>query len=115
MTKDTIIVAAKEETFEDTFLAQNCWYAISINEKQIPDIRYIAAYRSAPVSAVTHFAKIASIEPYEGDKDKYILHFEGSAKRLACRIQQGKTSTHIQSKKYTSLENMLAAKTLDDL
>ena len=30
----------------------------------LPKIKYIAAYQSQPVSAVTHFAPVDHIEPY---------------------------------------------------
>ena len=38
------------------------------------DIKYIAAYQTAPISAVTHYAEVDSIEPY-GDGGKYKLNF----------------------------------------
>jgi hypothetical protein len=31
----------------------------------IPGIRYIAAYQVAPVSAITHVAEVADIQPLE--------------------------------------------------
>ena len=37
-------------------------------------IKYIAAYRSQPESKVTHYAPVASIEPY-GEEGKYKLIF----------------------------------------
>jgi len=31
------------------FLEKNCWYAVSINAKQIAKLKYIVAYRVAPL------------------------------------------------------------------
>lgn len=60
---DTIVVPAQEDGFQDTFLGENRWYAIRIHESMIPLIRYIAAYRVAPISAVTHWAPVNNILP----------------------------------------------------
>ena len=111
---DTIIVPAHQENFEDTFLAKNCWYQIRIDEDKHDNIRYIAVYRTAPVSAITHFAPVASIESFE-DTNKYIVYFAENAKRIASPIVGGEKLTHLQSTKYTTIAKMLAAKTLDDL
>jgi len=111
---DTIIVPAHQEGFEDTFLAKNCWYAIRIDEDKHDNIQYIAVYRTAPVSAITHFAPVASIEQYE-DTDKYIIYFTENAKRMASPITGGKKLKHLQNTKYTSIAKMLVAKSLDDL
>jgi len=53
---DTVIVPARPEGFEETFIGQNCWYAIRISGRMLPKIRYIAAYRTQPDSAITHYA-----------------------------------------------------------
>ena len=44
-------------------------------------IKYIAAYQTAPVSAITHVAEVASIERWK-DTNKYVLNFKESAKKL---------------------------------
>ena len=72
-TKDTIVVAARPDGFQNVFLGENCWYAIRISGGKLNEIKYIAAYRVAPNSAVTHVAEIESIEPY-GDNVKGQLH-----------------------------------------
>jgi hypothetical protein len=111
---DMIIVAARQETFEDTFLAKNCWHEISLDESKIPDLKYIGAYRTNPTSAITHFASIDRIEEYN-NTGKYIVHFVAPGRRLSSEIVSGKRLKQIQNIKYTSISNILAAKTLDDL
>jgi hypothetical protein len=75
---DTVIVPAQKDGFEDVFLGQNAWWAIRIGGGMIPKIKYIAAYQSHPVSAITHVAPVASIEPY-GEDGKYKLNFSEPA------------------------------------
>ena len=40
---DTIVVPAREEGFQETFLGENRWYAIRIHSSMIPQIKHIAA------------------------------------------------------------------------
>ena len=54
--RDTIVVPAKEDGFKEVFLDKNCWHAIRIGGGMLQKIRYIAAYQSSPISAVTHYA-----------------------------------------------------------
>ena len=44
-------------------------------------IKYIAAYRVAPISAVTHIAEILDIKPYK-DTGKYVLIFKRPAQEI---------------------------------
>lgn len=112
--QDTIIVPAQEEGFKDTFLAKNCWHAIRIGGGKIKDIKYIAAYQTSPISAVTHFAEVESIEPY-GDGGKYKLNFIATAKEIK-PIKLGKAKKGIlQSPRYTTFEKLQSAKELMDL
>ena len=78
---DTIIVPALEEGFNETFLGENCWYAVRISVPMISRIKYIAAYQVYPISAVTHYAAVERIEKYK-DTGKYILYFKGKAKKI---------------------------------
>ena len=44
-------------------------------------IKYIAAYQTQPVSAITHYAPVARIEPY-GEDVKFKLIFSDKAKPI---------------------------------
>jgi len=112
--KDTIVVPAQEEGFKDTFIGENCWYAIRIGGGKLKEIKYIAAYQTAPTSSVTHFAKVDSIEPY-GDGGKYKLNFVAPAERIG-PIKYGNAKQGImQSPRYTTHEKLKSAKELNDL
>ena len=67
---DTIIVPAQKGGFDRAFLGKNCWYAIRISGGMRPKIKYIAAYQTHPISAITHYAPVDHIEPY-GEGGKY--------------------------------------------
>src|SRR3954471_19830464 len=71
---DTIIVPAQKEGFEKVFLGENAWYAIRVSGGMIPKIKYVAAYQTQPISAITHVAPVANIVPY-GEGGKYRLNF----------------------------------------
>lgn len=60
---DTIIVPAQRDGFERVFLGENAWWSVRIAGGKIPQIRYIAAYQTQPISAVTHWAPVERIEP----------------------------------------------------
>jgi hypothetical protein len=112
---DTVIVPAQKDGFDEVFLGQNCWYAIRIAGGALPKIRWIAAYQTRPISAITHYAPVKSIEPY-GDGTKYKLNFTEPAKPLPNPIPFADATTgSMQGTRYTSLAALLAAKKVADL
>lgn len=111
---DTIIVPAMKEGFEEVFLRQNAWWAVRIGGGMIPLIKFVAAYQSQPVSAVTHVAPVASIEPY-GEDGKYKLIFSEPAKQIGPIPFSGATSGSMQGPRYTSYARLLTAKKLSEL
>ena len=79
---DTIVVAAREAGFKRVFIGKNAWYSIKMSEKRIPQIKYIAAYRTSPISAVTHIAEVKKIEPCKDIPSKYFVAFKDAAKKV---------------------------------
>ncbi len=113
--RDTVVVPAQEDGFKNVFLGQNCWYAIRIGGGMLPKIKHIAAYQSAPVSAITHYAPVDRIEPY-GDEGKYKLIFAEPAQALPKPIPFADAPPgSMQGPRYTSLSKLLAAKRVSDL
>ncbi len=111
---DTIIVPAKKEGFEDVFMGKDCWYAIRISGGMLDKIKYIAAYQSHPVSAITHFAPVSHIEPY-GDSGKYRVVFSEKAKKIGPIKYSDAPSGAMQGTRYTSFAKLQSAKKLTDL
>lgn len=113
--KNTIIVPAQEEGFKRVFLGENCWHAVRISGGMLEKIKYIAAYQTAPISAITHIAVVDRIEPY-GDEGKYKLIFSEVAKKLDKPIPFGNSTQGLmQAPKYTSYEKLKYAKQVSDL
>jgi hypothetical protein len=111
---DTIIVPAQKEGFERVFLQENCWYAIRIAGGMLDKIKYIAAYQTIPISAVTHFAPVERIEPY-GEDGKYKVIFSARAKPIK-NIPFGDAATGaMQGPRYTSFSKLATAVQISDL
>ncbi|HUW20949.1 MAG TPA: hypothetical protein VMW16_16735 [Sedimentisphaerales bacterium] len=111
---NTIVVPARKDGFEETFIGENCWHAIRIHASMIPKIKYIAAYQVAPVSAITHLAEVDSIEQWK-DSNKYILRFVRPASKIGPikLVPKGPVKA-LQNARYTSIDRLREAKTLDD-
>jgi hypothetical protein len=80
----------------------------------IPKIKYIAAYQSHPVSAITHVAPVASIEPY-GEDGKYKLNFSEPARSIGPIPFADAASGTMQGPRYTTYARLTAAKRVADL
>jgi len=113
-TYDTLVVPASKDGFDEVFLGEDAWYAVRLAGGSLPKIKYIAGYQVAPISAITHLAEVASIEPY-GETGKYKLNFKGKAQEIPHVIYDGKSGSNIQSIRYTSREKILKAKKIGEL
>ena len=95
-------------------LRENCWYQIRIHGSMIPKIKYIAAYRVAPTSAITHIASVKKIEQWK-DTNKYILYFSKPAEKIGpIKLVPKGNIKPLYSSRYTSYERLRNAKTLDE-
>jgi hypothetical protein len=63
----------------------------SISGGMLDKIKYIAAYQTQPVSAITHYAPVDRIEPY-GEGGKYKLVFSMKAKPVGADPFRGRTT-----------------------
>lgn len=112
--QNTVIVPANEEGFKRVFLGEDSWYAIRIGGGMLNEIKFIAAYQTAPISAITHYAEVSSIETY-GDGGKYKLNFKEKAKKIdPIKLGNAKPGS-LQGPRYTNLNDMLEAKTIKAL
>lgn len=111
---DTIVVPTRDEGFEAVFIGENRWWEISINSSMIPKIKYIASYRVAPVSAITHIAPVASIEQWK-DTNKYVVNFVSPAEKIKqVKLVKKSQIKAPQRSRYTSRERLLSAKNLNE-
>ena len=113
--KNTVVVPARSDGFKRVFLGENCWRAIRISGGMINRIKYIAAYQTTPVSAVTHYAQVARIESY-GNEGKYKLIFSAPATILDKQIPLGDSSPQIlRSIRYTNFDKLFTSESISDL
>ena len=111
---DTIIFSAKEESFYSVFLGEWCWYPIRIGSQKLESLKWIAVYQTAPVSAITHYAKIEQIVDYK-DTGRYKIVFE-EPEELDTYIALGENRAKtLQGQRYTSLEKLKRAIEIEDL
>lgn len=112
---DTIVVPAQEDGFQQAFIGSNAWWQIRISSSMLEKIKYIAAYRTAPISAITHVAEVQRIEKYK-DTNKYILIFKAPAKEIHhIRLDVGSRGKAPQSARYTNYKKLMSAQKLSDV
>ena len=114
---DTIVVPAKKDGFNEVFIGKNCWYAIRISSIMLDRIKYIAAYQTAPVSAITHCASVKSIEKLDDGSGKYIVYFSEKATQIRAIPlgNQGKKGIAPQAPRYTTYARLKNAKSIIEL
>jgi hypothetical protein len=112
---DTIVVPAKLDGFQEVFVGENRWYSVRIHGSVRPQIKYIAVYQVAPISAVTHVAPVKSIEPWK-DTAKFVLNFSEPAHPIGpLALVKGGRVKAPQSIRYTTYDRLMKAKNLDDV
>ncbi len=111
---DTIVVPARDDGFHEVFLGENRWYQIRIHSTMIPKIKYIAVYRVAPESAITHLAPVSSIEQWK-DTSKYIVNFSSPASEIGPISLVPKSIVKaLYAPRFTSKARLEAAQNLDE-
>lgn len=112
---DTVVVPAREDGFQETFLKENRWYAVRIHGTMRPQIKYIAVYQVAPQSAITYVAPVSSIEPWD-DTKKFVVNFAEPARKIGPipLLKHGRIKAP-QNLRYTNHERLLKAKSLEDI
>ena len=109
-----VVVPAQEDGFRTVFLGERRWRSIRIAGGKLHQIRYVAAYQTRPVSAITHYAPVAEIEPY-GEGGKYQLVLSGPPIEIGPIPFGNAPAGLMQGPRYTTLGSLLAAKVLTDL
>ena len=111
---DTLVVPAREEGFERVFLKEDSWYAVRISGGMLDKIKYVAAYQTQPISAITYYAPVERIESY-GDQGKYKLVFAEPAKPIGPIPLGGAQTNTMQGPRYSTFSKLQSAKTILDL
>ncbi len=111
---DTVVVPAYPSSVQETFLGEDCWYPIRIAGGKLDTIKFIAAYESAPTSAITYYADVSRIEQY-GEDGKYKVFFAGKARKIGPIPFGNAPKGAMAGKTYTSIAQLKKAKTLADI
>jgi len=104
-----VVVPAQDDGFKAVFLGKHRWRAIRISGGKKEQIRYIAAYQTKPVSAVTHYAPVEKIEPY-GEGGKFQLIFSGAPVEIGPIPFGDAPAGLMQGPRYTTLGKLRTAK-----
>lgn len=113
---DVLVAAARPDGFKRVFLGEHRWHAVKVNPRYLAQLKYLAPYVSAPVSAITHYAPIATILPWEGGP-RFVVNLAAPPIALVrpIRLTPGGRLRSIQDRRYTWLEALLGATTLDEV
>lgn len=112
---DTIVVPAREDGFQETFLGEDRWYSVRIHASMRDQLRYIAVYRIAPVSAITHIGTIRSMEPW-ADSGKWVINLAERAQEITgLPLRKNGRVKSLQNLRYANRARLLAARDMDDV
>ncbi len=113
---DTIVCPANKQGFKDVFLGEDRWYAIRMSPSIIPQIRYVAMYETAPVSAIRWIGIIKEIKPYK-DTAKYeiILIDKKQIKPIKLTPEETKKGYAPQGPRYSKMDLIKKAKKMSDI
>ena len=112
---DTIVCAARDEGFNEVFLTENRWFAITINPIRIPKIKYIAMYEVKPISAIRYVGKVKEIKPYK-NSGKYEVILEGPATKIKpIKLSSENPNLAPQAPRYTIKTLIDKASKLEDI
>jgi len=79
-----------------------------------PQLKYVAAYRTAPISAITYCAPIRSTEPWK-NTGKVVINFAEPAQEINHLelIENGRVAP-LYNLRYTNFEKLKKATNLDE-
>jgi hypothetical protein len=119
---DTLIVPTGKsgEGFEEVFLNEHCWYYLRISPNKAKNFKFIAAYRPAPISAVTHIAEIAEFVEVENEKGQTRLKavFKEPARELfgeEVKPFGDAKGGSMQGPRYVNCESLMACTQLGEI
>lgn len=113
MELDTVIVPARPDGFQKVFIEQHAWWSIALSAEAKSSLKYIAIYQVAPISAITHYAKISRFEKYK-NTDRYAIYFDSPPMELR-PIKYDSGAKVPQSSRYSNLNKLLSSKVLSEV
>jgi len=113
---DTIIGPAYSGGRVDAFEKENAWWAVRIGKTNIPKLKYVGLYETAPISAIRIYAKIKKIELYPEEPGRYIIYHDGNIQTLDNPIVLADhPELALFGPRYYKLEDIKNSKTMAEL
>lgn len=115
-TYDTAIFPATNENFNRVFIGQKQWYHVRMADHRVGNVQYIALYRGAPISAITHYAEVTNISDPDPNQDNKRIITLSRVIPLSNNIPLG--NVHVNNVRklfYTSLKKLKSVKTIEEL
>jgi len=112
--KDTIVVSARKQSFENLFMDEKAWYPISISKQMRDKIKYIATYETTPISAITHYAKVEKIEEISPRGKCRVIFSKPKQLSRSIPLDPSPAGT-IQGIRYTTFKKLSEAKSVSEL
>jgi len=108
---DTIVVPSHPKGFEEVFLGQSRWPNLKIDCSRLVSVKFIAVYQTKPISAITHYAEIASFSRLE-KAGRFDITFSGKPQKLVPVKFTAADVCAVQGPRYTNLNLVLEATNL---
>lgn len=115
-TYDTAIFPATNENFNRVFIGQQQWYHVRMADHRVGNVKYIALYRGAPISAITHYAEVTKINAPDPNQDNKRIITLSRVIPFPNNIPLG--NIHVNNVRklfYTSLEKLKSVETIEEL
>lgn len=113
---DTAVFPATNLNFVRVFLGQHQWYYVRMAEHRISNTKYIALYRGAPKSAITHYAEVIDISDPDPCNDNKRLIRVKEPIELPQPVELG--NIHVNNVRklfYTVLDKLKSVNTVEEL
>lgn len=113
---DTAVFPAINANFGRVFIGQHQWHYVRMAEHRIDNVKYIALYRGAPVSAITHLAEVIHIGDPDPNHDNKRLIEVKEPKELPHPVELG--NIHVNNVRklfYTVHDKLESVNTVEEL
>lgn len=105
---DTIVVPAHPKGFNEVFVKEHRWPNVKIDRRRVESVKYIAVYQTGPISAITHYAEIASFKALK-QTGRYDLCLSGGPIAVGPVPYTAADVCAVQGPRYTKLKFILSA------